>query len=76
MSDDNVMYDSPVELLHSAAATEWCEVQSVIPNGDGTYRCACNCQRWEVITTSREAGLEAARRHTDETEGENTRARS
>jgi hypothetical protein len=61
---DNVMYDSPTELLHAAAATDRCEVQSVIPNGDGTYRCACSCRRWEVIETSREAGLRAARHHT------------
>lgn len=74
---ENVMYDSPTELLHAAAGAERCEVQSVIPIGDGTYRCACNCQTWEVIATSREAGLEAARRHTHETEqrGE-THARS
>jgi hypothetical protein len=65
MSDDNVMYDSPIEFLHEVAQhAGLCVAQSVIPDDDGTYRCACSCERWEVSAPNREEGLRLARRHT------------
>jgi hypothetical protein len=65
MSDDNVMYDSPTEFLHEVAQhAGLCVAQSVIPAGDGTYRCACSCERWEVVAPSRGEGLRLARVHT------------
>lgn len=65
MSDSNVMYDSPTEFLHEVAQhSGLCVAQSVIPVGDGTYRCACSCELWEVSVTDREEGLRLARRHT------------
>ena len=63
--DSNVMYDSPTEFLHDVAQhAGLCVAQSVIPQGDGTYRCACSCELWEVSVTDREEGLRLARQHT------------
>ncbi|SHN40025.1 hypothetical protein [Cryptosporangium aurantiacum] len=65
MSDDNVMYDSPLEFMHEVAEKKGeCVAQSVLPLGDGTYRCACSCENWDVIAPDREKGLEMAREHT------------
>jgi hypothetical protein len=66
MSDNNVMYDSPTEFLHELASSSGeCVAQSVIPDGEGGYRCACSCENWETIAPSREEGLRLARRHTN-----------
>ncbi|WP_328439420.1 hypothetical protein OHA71_24105 [Streptomyces sp. NBC_00444] len=63
---DNVMYDSPTEFLHEVAGSgNRCMAQSVIPRDDGSYLCACSCERWEVVAPSREEGLRLARRHTN-----------
>jgi hypothetical protein len=65
MSDDNLMYDSPTEFLHAVAQhAGLCVAQSVIPDADGTYRCACSCEQWEVTVPDREEGLRLARLHT------------
>jgi hypothetical protein len=65
MSDDNIMYDSPTEFLHEVAQhAGLCVAQSVIPIDDGSYRCACSCEQWEVSAPDREAGLRLARLHT------------
>jgi len=62
---DNLMYDSPTEFLHEVAQhSGLCVAQSVIPEEDGSYRCACSCEEWEVSAPSREEGLRLARRHT------------
>ncbi|GGN39256.1 hypothetical protein [Streptomyces fuscichromogenes] len=61
---DNVMYDSPTEFLHDVAGAGACVAQSVIPRDEGGYVCACSCERWEVVATSREEGLRLAREHT------------
>ncbi|WP_395108008.1 hypothetical protein [Actinomadura sp. SCN-SB] len=61
----NVMHDSPTEFLHEVASEGGrCVAQSVIPDGEGTYRCACSCERWEITAPSREEGLRLARVHT------------
>ncbi|OXM64098.1 hypothetical protein [Amycolatopsis vastitatis] len=65
MSDDNVLYDSPTEFLHEVAEKSGhCVAQSVIPLEDGSYVCACSCDRWEVVAPSRQEGLRLARAHT------------
>jgi len=65
MSDDNVMYDTPLEFMNEAAARSGeCVAQSVIPLEDGTYRCACTCEQWEILADSKDEGLAEARRHT------------
>jgi hypothetical protein len=62
---DNVMYDSPTEFLHDVASSAGeCVAQSVIPAQDGTYTCACSCERWSVTAPSRAEGLRLARVHT------------
>ena len=62
---DSLMYDSPTDFLHEVAQhSGLCVAQSVIPGEDGTYRCACSCEQWEVSAPSREEGLRLARRHT------------
>ena len=70
MADDNVMYDSPTEFLHEVAQhAGLCVAQSVIPDGEGGYRCACSCERWEVNAPDRDEGLRLARRHTGSLSG-------
>ena len=65
MSDDNVMYDTPLDVMNELAQRSGeCVAQSVIPTEDGTYRCACTCERWEVYAPDREEGLRMARLHT------------
>ena len=65
MSDDNVMYDSPLEFMHEVAEKRGeCVAQSVLPLDDGTYQCACSCENWQIIAPSRAEGLREARRHT------------
>ena len=64
MSDDNVMYDSPLEMMQEAIADGSCDVQSVVPMAGGGYRCACSCERWMVTSSSRDEGLALARQHT------------
>jgi hypothetical protein len=66
MSDDNVMYDSPLEMMQDAVSSGSCDVQSVIPIPEGGYRCACSCLRWEIVVDDRGEGLRQARKHTDE----------
>lgn len=62
---DNVMYDSPTDFLAKVREKQGeCVAQSVIPLDDGTYLCACSCERWEVVAPSREEGLNLARKHT------------
>jgi hypothetical protein len=67
MSDDNVMYDSPLELMQEAISSGSCDVQSVIPIPEGGFRCACSCSGWEIVVDDRAEGLRRARQHTDET---------
>ncbi|MET7770971.1 hypothetical protein [Nocardia sp. NPDC005366] len=62
MSDDNVMYDSPLEFMNDAASSEECVAQSAIPVGDA-YVCACVCDEWQVTAASLEEGLTLAKRH-------------
>jgi len=65
VADDNVMYDSPLEFLHETAEKKGqCVAQSVIPLDDGTYRCACSCEHWEILAPDRATGLRLAREHT------------
>jgi len=65
MSDDSVLYDSPLEFVTSAIQRQdECAAQSVIPRGDGTYACGCSCERWEATAPSIEEGLRLARQHT------------
>jgi hypothetical protein len=60
-----VMYDSPTEFLQEVVQkSDKCVAQSVIPLDDGTYACACSCDNWEIIATSRAEGLQECRRHT------------
>jgi hypothetical protein len=62
---DNVMHDSPTEFLHDVTNSDGrCVAQSVIPRDDGSYVCACSCERWETVAPSREEGLRLARMHT------------
>jgi hypothetical protein len=62
---DNVLHDSPTEFMHDAANEDGrCVAQSVIPVGDGSYRCACSCGRWDIIAPGRAEGLRLARVHT------------
>lgn len=67
MSDDNVMYDSPVEFMAEAANSDGCMAQSVLPMDGGGYACQCSCGQWKVMASSREEGLRLARAHTDST---------
>ena len=62
MSDDNVMYDSPLEFMNDAAASEECVAQSVIPVDDA-YVCACVCDEWQTQAATMEEGLALARQH-------------
>jgi hypothetical protein len=66
MAEDSVMYDSPTEFLHDAAASDGeCVAQSVVPQPGGGFRCACSCDAWEIEASSRDEGLRLAREHTD-----------
>jgi hypothetical protein len=67
MSDDNVMYDSPVEFMAEAANSDGCMAQSVIPIAEGGYACRCSCGQWAITASSRDEGLRLARAHTDAT---------
>ena len=65
MSEDSVMYDTPLEFVASAIQRhDECAAQSVIPRDDGTYACGCSCKRWEATARSLEEGLRLAREHT------------
>jgi hypothetical protein len=65
VSDDNVMYDTPLEFMSEVAEhSGTCIAQSVIPLDAGGFRCACSCERWEVVAPDREEGLRLARVHT------------
>jgi hypothetical protein len=65
MSDDNVMYDSPLEFVQDAIShSDLCVAQSVIPALDGGYTCGCSCEQWETRASSLEEGLALARVHT------------
>ena len=65
---ENVMYDSPLEMMQDAIAEGSCDVQSVVPLSEGGFRCACSCNRWQIVTQTRDEGLQLAKQHTDETE--------
>jgi hypothetical protein len=65
MSDDNLMYDSPVEFMTEAANSDGCMAQSVIPRAEGEYACQCSCGTWKITAPSRDEGLRLARAHTD-----------
>lgn len=60
---DNVMYDSPLEMMQDAVVEGSCDVQSVVPLPEGGYRCACSCDAWEIVVESSEEGLRLARVH-------------
>ncbi|MCW2496310.1 hypothetical protein [Jatrophihabitans sp.] len=63
--EESALYDSPNEFLPGAADTrDGCIAQSVLPQEDGTYLCACACGRWEAIALDRWQGLALARAHT------------
>jgi hypothetical protein len=65
VSDDNIMYDSPLEFMHEVAEKKGeCVAQSVLPRGDGTYLVSCSCEQWEVVAPDRWKGLDLAREHT------------
>ncbi len=65
MSNESVLYDSPSELLHEVADSDRaCAAQSVVPQDDGSYLCACSCMHWEAVVATREGGLQMARAHT------------
>ena len=65
MSDDSVMYDTPLEFVSGAVQRQdECAAQSVIPRADGTYACGCSCEKWEATAPSIEEGLRLAREHT------------
>lgn len=69
MSDDSVLYDTPLEFVSSAVQRQDdCAAQSVIPRGDGSYLCACSCDRWETSAPSLDEGLRLARQHTGATQ--------
>jgi hypothetical protein len=62
---DSIMYDTPLEFVSSAIQRQGeCAAQSVIPRDDGTYACACSCDKWEATAPSLEEGLRLARAHT------------
>ena len=63
---ENVMYDSPLEMMQEAIAESSCDVQSIVPLPEGGYHCACSCQRWQIVATTRDEGLRLAKAHTDE----------
>ena len=65
MSDDNLLYDSPVEFMTEAANSDGCMAQSVIPVAEGKYVCHCSCGTWNITAPSRDEGLRLARVHTD-----------
>jgi hypothetical protein len=68
MSEDSVMYDTPLEFVTGAVQRQdECAAQSVIPRDDGTYACGCSCNRWEATASSLEEGLRLAREHTGTT---------
>lgn len=60
---DNVMYDSPLEMMQDAVAGGSCDVQSVVPLPEGGFRCACSCNAWEISVETREEGLRLAAVH-------------
>ena len=62
---ENVMYDSPLEMMQDAIADGSCDVQSVVPLPDGGFRCACSCERWQTVTETRDEGLRLAKLHTN-----------
>jgi hypothetical protein len=65
MSENSVLYDTPLEFVSGAIQRhDECAAQSVIPRGDGTYACGCSCDRWEATAPSLEEGLALARQHT------------
>jgi hypothetical protein len=67
MSDDNVMYDTPLEFMAEVAESDRaCVAQSIIPdyeNESGGYHCACSCENWEIMAPSRDQGIRLAREH-------------
>jgi hypothetical protein len=68
MSDDSIMYDTPLEFVSGAIQRQdEHAAQSVIPRGDGTYACGCSCESWEATAPSLEDGLRLAREHTGAT---------
>jgi hypothetical protein len=65
-----ILYDLPGEFLADLAATDGtCDAQSVLPR-DGKYLCHCTCGRWDVVVDTTMQGLELARKHTAETDGQ------
>jgi hypothetical protein len=65
MPEDSIMYDTPLEFVADAIQRSGeCIAQSVIPREDGSYACACSCEKWEATASSLEEGLRLAREHT------------
>nr|GLK34567.1 hypothetical protein GCM10017611_14150 [Rhodococcus wratislaviensis]GLK39486.1 hypothetical protein GCM10017611_63570 [Rhodococcus wratislaviensis] len=60
---ENVMYDSPLEMMQDAIADGSCDVQSVVPLTEGGFRCACSCERWQTVAPTRDEGLRLAKLH-------------
>jgi hypothetical protein len=66
---DSVLYDLPQEFMADiTACTGFCDAQSILPRDD-RYICHCTCGRWDIVTGTRDEGLDLARAHTAETKG-------
>ena len=67
---DSALYDLPTEFLADVEeVTGPCDAQSILPH-DGEYLCHCTCGNWDVSSSTRDAGLAAARAHTTETDAQ------
>jgi hypothetical protein len=65
---ESSLHEKPGEFLASAVSLdEGCDVQSVLPQDDGSFRCHCTCGGWDVIAATRDAGLRVAEEHTTAT---------
>ncbi len=60
---ENIMYDSPLEMMRDAIADSSCDVQSVVPLPEGGFSCACSCEKWQIVAETRDEGLQLARLH-------------
>ncbi|MGW0808958.1 hypothetical protein [Nonomuraea sp. NPDC002799] len=70
MAEESVLYDSPVEFMQNvASANGACVAQSVMPEEDGSYVCACSCDEWLVTASTRDEGLHLCRLHTGSVTG-------
>lgn len=60
---ENIMYDSPLEMMQDAIADSSCDVQSVVPLSVGGFSCACSCEQWQIVAETRDEGLRLAKLH-------------